>query len=162
MKPKDAIQSTMDLSLMVLSTYISDMSDEDLLRRPADGCNHLAWQLGHLISSEARLVNSVCPDAVELPEGFAEKYTKETIDNDNPADFCSKQEYLDLYNEVRAATKKALENLKDEELDGPSPEFLRERFPTVGDLLVLVGSHPMMHAGQFVVVRRQLGKPIMI
>jgi hypothetical protein len=26
----------------------------------------------------------------------------------------------------------------------------------------LIATHPMMHAGQFVVVRRQLGKPILM
>ena len=61
MNAKDAIRSTMDLSLTVLNSYVSDLSDADLLRRPAPGCNHLAWQLGHLISSEAGLLNAVCP-----------------------------------------------------------------------------------------------------
>ena len=39
---------------------------------------------------------------------------------------------------------------------------LRRRFPTVGSIFTLIATHPMMHAGQFVVVRRQLGKPIVI
>ena len=41
-------------------------------------------------------------------------------------------------------------------LDAPSPESFREYFPTVGQMFTLIGTHPMMHAGQFVVVRRQL------
>jgi hypothetical protein len=61
MKTKEAIRSTMDMSLFVLNTYLSDFDDADLMRRPAEGCNHLAWQLGHLISSEAQLVDSICP-----------------------------------------------------------------------------------------------------
>ena len=61
MHTKDALQSAMDMSLHVLKTYVSDLSDEDLMRRPSEGSNHLAWQLGHLISSEVSLLNSVCP-----------------------------------------------------------------------------------------------------
>ncbi len=163
MNAKDALVGAMDMSLFVLNAYVSDLSDAELLRRPAPGCNHLAWQLGHLITSEVNLLNAVCPGkAATLPEGFAEQHSKEAAQNDNPDQFRSKQEYVDLFQQVRAATKAALEALPDEELDRPSPESLRERFPTVGSIFTLIGLHPMMHAGQFVVVRRQLGKPVLI
>jgi hypothetical protein len=163
MNTKDAIRSTMDLSLFVLSSYVSDLEDADLLRRPAPGCNHLAWQLGHLISSEVGLLNGICPgQAAELPAGFSEQHAKEKCGVDDPAQFRSKQEYLDLFQKVRASTLSALERLPEADLDKPSPVWLRKRFPTVGAVFTLMSTHPMMHAGQFVVVRRQLGKPIVI
>ena len=52
--------------------------------------------------------------------------------------------------------------LPDEKLDAPGPERMRPNFPTVGDLFTLIATHPLMHAGQFAVVRRQLGKPVVI
>ena len=61
MNAKDAIRSSANLSSMVLKTYVSDLDDADLMRRPGDGCNHLAWQLGHLISSEVQLLENVAP-----------------------------------------------------------------------------------------------------
>jgi uncharacterized damage-inducible protein DinB len=163
MNTKAAIRANMDLGLMVLNTYISDLSDADLLRRPGPGCNHLAWQLGHLINSEAFLLNMVCPgQAATLPEGFAAQHAKEASASDDPAKFRTKQEYVDLFQRVRASTLAALEKLSDADLDRPSPESFRERFPTVGHMLTLIASHPTMHAGQFVVVRRLLGKPVLI
>lgn len=163
MNTHDAIKSSMDLSLFVLQQYVSDLTDAELLQRPAPGCNHLAWQLGHLISSEAGLLNSVCPGkAVELPAGFAEQHSKEQAGNDDPKAFCTKQEYLDLFTQVRQATLAALNSLSDSDLDQPAPEHLRKMFPTVGAVVTLVGVHPLMHAGQFVVARRQLGKPVLI
>ena len=63
MTAKDAIKYEMDLSLNVIRTYLSDLSDADLMLRPAKGANHLAWQLGHLIHSEADLLNGACPGA---------------------------------------------------------------------------------------------------
>ena len=33
--------------------------------------------------------------------------------------------------------------------------------PTVGAMLLLNANHTMMHAGQFTVVRRKLGKPVL-
>jgi hypothetical protein len=71
MNAKDAIRSAMGMGLFVVEKYLSDLDDADLMRRPTAGCNHLAWQLGHLISSESGLVNMVCPgQGGELPDGF--------------------------------------------------------------------------------------------
>ena len=43
-------------------------------------------------------------------------------------------------------------------MEGP----LSQVAPTLGGLFVLLANHPMMHAGQFVVVRLKLGKPVVI
>ena len=160
---KEAIKSSLDISLHVLNTYISDFSDAELLERPGSACNHLAWQLGHLIASEVQLLESICPGkAASLPDGFAEKHSKETTGDNDAANFCTKAEYEELFATVRSATLKALEEIDDEALDAPAPDWIREHFPTVGHMFTLIGTHPMMHAGQFAVVRRQTDKPILM
>ena len=163
MNTKDALKSTLDMSLHVLNTYISDFTDAELMQRPGSACNHLAWQLGHLIASEVQLLESICPGkGATLPEGFTEKHSKETVGDDNADNFCSLKEYSDLFALVRASTLKALEEIDDAELDAPAPDWIREHFPTVGHMFTLIGTHPMMHAGQFAVVRRQTDKPILM
>lgn len=163
MTAKDVILSAMTMGSMVLDRYISDLSDADLMRRPHPGCNHLAWQIGHLISSESSLVNMVCPgQGAELPAGFAEAHSRDAVGNDNPASFCSKKQYMDLAQQVRAATIAALQALPEERLDEPGPERMRSLFPTVAAFFLLIGTHPLMHAGQFVPIRRELGKPVLI
>jgi hypothetical protein len=163
MTAKDVIKYEMDMSLNVLKTYLSDLSDADLMLRPAKGANHLAWQLGHLIHSEADLVNGACPGAsVELPAGFASAHGKESTSVDDKSKFLGKQQYLDLLDKQRAATKAALEKLPDADLAKPSPESMRSFCPTVGTIFSLVGGHILMHSGQFATVRRILGKPVLI
>ena len=163
MNAKDAIHGNMDLCLIVLKSYCGDLTDAELMTRPGPGCNHLAWQLGHLISSEVGLLNQVCPGAApELPAGFAEQHNKEAIGSDDSTKFCTKQQYLDLLDSVRTASKSALDKLSDADLDKPSPETMRSFCPTVGSMFNLIATHPMMHAGQFVPVRRTLGKPIVM
>lgn len=162
MDAKDAIRSAANLSTMVLDAYLSDLDDADLIRRPGKGCNHLAWQLGHLISSEVQLLGIVTGQGTELPEGFAAAHSKETCDNDDAASFHSKQEYVELFEKVRAASLAALDAYAPSDLDNPAPEDFREFCPTMGDMFMLIATHPMMHAGQFVIVRRQLGKPILM
>ncbi len=147
MNTQQAILATAATSDMVLKGYLSDLDDADLFRRPGPGCNHIAWQLGHLITSEYNLLNMLKPGAApELPEGFAEKHDKETTGDDNRANFCTKQEYLELYDKFRAASAKVVASISDEELDVENPkEDMRAMVPTVGAMFVLLASHPMMH-----------------
>lgn len=163
MNAKDTLAATLDTSSFVLGKYIEDLSDEELLTRPGEGCNHVAWQLGHLISSEAMLLDMLVPGAApELPEGFAEKHSKDNTTSDEAADFCTKAEYLEQFDRVHAASKAALQHVSEADLDQPAPENFRAMFPTVGAVWVLLATHPLMHAGQVVPVRRKLGKPVMI
>lgn len=163
MNAKDVIRSSASLSALVLKTYVSDLDDADLMRRPGEGCNHLAWQLGHLISSEVHLLNSIAPEqGTELPEGFADAHSKENCDNNDPAKFHGKSTYVELFDKVRAASLAALDGYAESDLDNPAPEDFRGFCPTMGDMFTLIATHPLMHAGQFVVVRRQLGKPILM
>ncbi|PHR97934.1 MAG: hypothetical protein COA78_26800 [Blastopirellula sp.] len=163
MNAQDAIRTTLETSNMVLTSYFSDMSDADLMQRPGKGCNHLAWQLGHLIASECQLLESVAPGAAaELPEGFADQHSKETCGSDDASKFCTKEKYTELLEKVQAATKTALAATSEADLDAPAPEKFREMFPTAGHIYVLIATHGMMHAGQFVPVRRALDKPILM
>ncbi len=163
MNAKDAIRSTANLSTMVLKTYVSDLDDANLMCRPGEGCNHLAWQLGHLIASEVHLLEEVAPGkGMELPAGFAEAHAKDKCGIDEASSFHSKDEYLELFDKVREASSKALEDFPEADLDKPAPENYRSFCPTMGDMFSLISTHPMMHAGQFVIVRRKLGKPVLM
>lgn len=163
MKAQQAIAGTLDTSMMVLQRYLGDLTDAELMRRPGTGCNHLAWQLGHLIASGCRLLNALRPGAApELPDGFAEQHSDATAASDDPSQFHRRQRYEDLLQQVADAVKAALAELSEDELDQPAPEHLRSMFPTTGDVWILLAIHPLMHAGQFVPVRRSLGKPIAI
>jgi hypothetical protein len=133
------------------------------MQRPGPGCNHIAWQLGHLIASENQLLESVAPGAgITLPAGFAEKHDKERKDDDDPSHFCTKQEYLDLFDKVHAASRAAISKMTDADLDQPAPERFRSMFPSAGHILLLIATHGLMHAGQFVPIRRRLNKPVVI
>jgi len=162
MNTQEAISATLGTSSMVLNSYFGDLTDTELLTRPAEGCNHLAWQLGHLIASECNLLEMICPgSAAALPDGFADQHSKEMAGEDDAAKFCTKQEYLDLFDKVHAATLAALKKCSDADLDKPGPEEFGELCPTIGHVFVLIATHGMMHSGQFVPVRRKLGKPVL-
>jgi hypothetical protein len=163
MTAKDAIKSVFNSNFNILSQYVSDLSDADLLVRPVAGANHIAWQLGHLIASECRLLAAI-PGGVspELPSGFAERHSKDVAAAEPPKGFLTKAEYLALFRKVREQTFAKLDKLPDADLDKPNTGPMAQFCPTLGLLFLLTANHQMMHAGQFAVVRRKLGKPVLM
>ena len=93
-----------------------------------------------------------------LSEGFADRYTTATASSDLATDFDSKADLLALAASLRTATLTTLDSLSDEALDQPSPEPVRAYAPSVGAAFSMQGGHWFMHAGQWAVVRRQLGR----
>jgi hypothetical protein len=159
MNAKDAVRTTMNTADFMVESYLSDITPQEMFVRPVAGANHLAWQLGHLISAETRLVETAAPRSMPaLPEGFAERHTKDTAASDNPADFLSKDEYFKLAKSVRAGTLGALEKISDADLEKPVtgrvPPFVKRGV----DCFVTAGGHWILHAGQWVILRRHLGR----
>lgn len=164
MNAKDPIKHNLDMSDMIVNSYVGDLSDADFLAVPVPGMNHIAWQLGHLISVERMVIEGIKPgSSPELPAGFDGVHsTKAETKGTEPGHFHKKDEYLKLYAAQRAATKAVIDSLADADLDKPAPENFARIAPTVGAVLNLIGQHYLMHAGQFVPVRRATGKPVTI
>ncbi len=154
------IKAELELPAFVVNAYLEDLTDADLLVRPFEGMNHLAWQLGHLIGSEKFHVETVYPDSMPpLPDGFYDAHDKPQATSDDPADFLDKATYLALMQEQRAGTLGVLAKLTDAELASPSPEPIAYLGPTIGCVFAAQSAHWMMHAGQWAVIRRKLGRP---
>lgn len=163
MDGKQAIQAALESTKSILDMYVSDLSDADLFIRPAPGANHIAWQLGHIIVGDRYLITSMLPDAPypELPAGFMEAYGAEGAKKDGPEGFLTKAEYLAMFDAERKATLAALSRLSDADLDRPTTGPMARFAPTLGHLFLGASNHTLMHAGQFTVVRRKLGKPVL-
>ena len=159
MDTKTAIKTALDTANMIATSYLGDLTDEEMMHRPTKGCNHIKWQIGHLIASENSMINACLPGSMPaLPDGFAEKYSKETSASDDAAAFHSKEQLMELYGQQRAGTLAALENIAVEDLNKESPEEIRGYAPTFGSAFIMQDAHWMMHAGQWAVIRRQLGR----
>jgi hypothetical protein len=159
MDTKSAIKTALDTANMIVTSYLGDLTDEEMMHRPAPACNHIKWQVGHLIASENQMINACVPGAMpDLPEGFQDKYNKEAAASDKLDDFDSKEILMGLYEQQRAATIAALDKVSDADLDQESPEAIRSYAPNFGSAFIMQDAHWMMHAGQWAVIRRQLGR----
>lgn len=159
MNAKDVLRQLVEFGHSITRAYVEDLSDADLLVRPVPEANHIAWQLGHMIAGTGRMLTNLGHQAPTLPDGFATHYVAVAAASDEPAKFATKTEYLGLADRMKTASLAAIDATPDSALDQPAPESMRSYVPTVGAALGLLGTHWLMHAGQFVPVRRKLGKP---
>jgi uncharacterized damage-inducible protein DinB len=162
MTAKDAIKTALTGTQKLLSWHLSDLSDADLLVRPVPAANHIAWQLGHLINSEHKLLAQL-PGAAypALPAGWEDQHSKSAAAMDPPKGFATKTEYLNRFNQARETTLATLAKMSEADLDKPTQGNMAQFAPTLGALLLLQSNHTMMHTGQFTAVRRKLGKPVL-
>jgi hypothetical protein len=164
MQTKDAILYVLNSARYVTSSYLSDLTDGDLLVRPVPQAHHIAWQLGHLLVSEAMMASAVQAGAgIVFPTGFVECHSSEHgYDQVGSRPFCSKAEYLELRTRQREKTLELVQSISEKELAAPGPEKMRGYAPTKGAVLLAIGTHEMMHSGQWAVVRRLLNKPVVV
>lgn len=152
-----AIREALAVAERVCLDYLDDLTNAELLHRPCPGANHIAWQLGHLIVSEHAQIESIRPGAMPpLPSGFDRRYARETASCDDPDAWDGKPELLRVFRQQRAGTLAALEATSDDEFDRPTGIGYA---PNVAAMFLLQSTHWLMHAGQWAVIRRQLGRP---
>jgi hypothetical protein len=158
----ELLATVLQNNLGMLTSTLADFSDADMLVRPTPAANHAAWQVGHLVNSELGALSLLSPGtAPTLPPGFGDKFNRKTASIDDPSFFPEKQELIDAFTNARSATVAWVRTLTPADLDQQSPEKLRGWAPTIGILLSSMPAHIAMHVGQFQVIRRKLGKPIL-
>jgi len=160
MDSRAALKLGLDMAEFISLGYLEDLAETDLFHRPAAGANHINWQIGHLIKSEHEMLSGCFPGTMPpLPAGFVDRYLNTQATSDDPLAFYTKAELLAVYRAQRAATLATMSTVSDSQLDEAAPEPFRSYAPTLGAIFSLQGSHWLMHAGQWAVIRRQLGRP---
>jgi len=158
----DLLVQTLQGNLGMLNQTLADFSDADMLVRPCPGANHAAWQLGHLCGGETMMGSMLrAAGFPELPAGFKGKFSKETASRDDAAFFPKKDELLALLTQQRQAVIAAVKSLTLEDLAKPTTGPMAAHFPNLGAVAQALSMHTTMHVGQFQVIRRKLGKPIL-
>jgi len=158
----DLLVQTLQGNLGMLTATLADFSDADMLVRPCPGANHAAWQLGHLCGGETMFGSTLkAAGFPELPAGFKDKFTKETAAKDDAAFFPKKAELLAVWMRQRQASIEAIKSLNPDDLAKATTGRLANFAPNLGAVAQMMSIHTTMHVGQFQVIRRKLGKPIL-
>jgi uncharacterized damage-inducible protein DinB len=162
MDTKEAIRASLQGSQFLLKQLLGDLSDQDLLVRPVPGANHIAWQLGHLVLGEQTMIKALGGTPPAVPPGFAEQHGKEMANSESTQGFATKALYVELLDKMREASLATAEKLSDADLDKPVEGRMARVAPKFGVLAAFPATHALMHMGQISVVRRKLGKPVII
>ena len=159
----DHTQLAVDLyhqQAMLVRAHLSDFSEAEMVFRPAPAANHAAWQLGHLSCALVSLIHAVSPGAMPaLPEDFVRRHGRDGAQLNEGFD--SREQLLDRLDEVNDSAIEWVRGLNDAEKSNPTPEHLRGLAATTGHMVYALPLHTMMHIGQFQVIRRALGKPVL-
>lgn len=95
----------------------------------------------------------------ELPAKFAETYGKQQAVCDDAGQFEGKASLLKIYQAQRTATLAALEATTPETLEQATGI---DYAPTVASVFSMQSAHWLMHCGQWVIIRRETGQPVVI
>ena len=144
----------------MIDSFLKDFSDEEMLFRPAKGANHATWQMGHLANSTRGMVTG-CDPSVAFAFEDDTRFGKSKAGIDDPAFFPKKKEIIDRFDSAMDVAADWVGKLSDTDMAKLSPERMKQFAPTFGNVAILLGSHPLMHIGQFSVMRRALGKPVL-
>ncbi len=90
------------------------------------------------------------------------RFGKSKASIDDPAFFPNKAELFGRFDQAMDIAAAWVGKLSDADMAKPTPERMQAFVPTVGNVAILLASHPFMHMGQFSVTRRALGKPILM
>lgn len=163
MIPMQQLVDVLNGNLGMIRMTLADFSDQDMLVRPAPSANHAIWQLGHLAVTEPWMLSKAgFPQALpEPPAGWNEKFNPKSNKTNDAAFFPKKDEVLAYYDKVRAAFASWVVTLKEADLEKPMPDPIKGFAPTLGQLVLMMPIHAAMHVGQFQVIRRALGKPVL-
>jgi hypothetical protein len=162
MSHTDLLANSLAGNFEMLKSHLADFSDADLIVRPVPAANHTAWQLSHLLGLEAMLCHMYAPEAApKLPEGFKKLGGAEGSKIDDAAQFMKKDELLEHLGRTSKGLAGWVRAMTPEDLDKPGPAEFKGWVNTIGELIIGIGGHTMMHVGQIQVIRRKLGKKVL-
>ena len=166
MDVKTTLREQMQAMHGTLEAAVADCNPEAVARKlPGSTINSIGAIYAHTIFSEDGILNSMIRGQapVYMKDGWAPKIGIEMPQGGMEPDWYIKMD-LPLFREYAAAVYKTtdeyLSSATDADLDKPNTGSMAKHAPNVASVFLLVCNHDLMHAGQFTVVRRKLGKPV--
>ncbi|MEE8414064.1 MAG: DinB family protein [Dehalococcoidales bacterium] len=164
MELKEYIKSTITGSKRGLTRVLNTLTQQELMWRPASGCNSMGLLLFHIARSEDSFVQSSLqgkPQVWNSGEwckicnlGEDETGSHYTVDQVNEFQVPEMKDLLAYYDAVQASTLGYLDSLTPDEFDRkvkmPFGEF------TVSGIFSLVVSHAAQHIGEISFLRGML------
>ena len=137
----------------------------DWFRTPAGGVTHVAWQVGHLATSQyatcLKRVRGERPDDVRfLPAAFVPLFGRTSVADPDPGKYPPAAAIRATLDRVHERVLAELPAFPDADLDAPL-DVPHRLCRTKIEFIRWCSAHEMIHAGQIALMRRLFGqKPI--
>jgi uncharacterized damage-inducible protein DinB len=142
---------------------VADLTDDQLVAQPAPNTNHPAWVLGHLLQVDHSFLSLIAAQPVPawIDDAWKATYGNKSQPVADRSKYKPKQFYIDGLIAVREQIINRLKEMKPADFQAPHPDpARRERFPTVGHMVMFLGTwHEAYHSGQLSTWRRVQGLP---
>lgn len=145
-----------DLQTRLFNNVTDGVSDAQSHQAMSDNTNHLAWLVGHTVSTRYMLANGLgIQDQEPYPDLFSDRRGI-----DRAATYPGMADLTRTWNDLSAKISGALRNLPEEALASPIPEPVPTG-GTLADLIAFICHHEAYTIGQMGIVRKYHGLPAM-
>jgi uncharacterized damage-inducible protein DinB len=165
MKAIELIRWAMQLTDQGTRRMLEDMGGDAALTQPTSkGGNHPLWVVGHLAYIEGNVRRAILGGEHPVKR-WETLFASGTQPKADAAAYPPFDEVLATYRDLRARNLKLLDEIGDEGLGRTPPHVppgFEEAMKTVGQSLLLLALHQMVHYGQIADARRVAGhKPLL-
>ena len=141
---------------------LEDIEASAWFAMPGPGIGHVAWQVGHLTSSQVALIHVRCFDKsydAVLPSGFREAFGKGSTPVASRGAYPAVAEIRTAFDRIQAEALELIAGMPETELALPPGSDPHPLFTTKRGAIATAALHETFHAGQIALIRRLSGKP---
>ncbi len=160
MNAVESIRCSMGMAHGFSEALVKDMADAPLVRATPKSGHHTYWLLGHLVVSEAAVLDLYLLGRGNRHESWVTMFGPGTSPTDRAYDGCAFDELFEALSLVRSELFSFIDTLSDSDLDKPCHEndWPGPSFGSVGECLNALSLHMLFHAGQVACARRAAGR----
>lgn len=161
MQATDLDRFSLSMSDKVFTRLIADLRDQPLATQAPSGGNHALWTLGHIAFLEAG-VPSILFGKPHPHEAWGALFGQGTMPAADGKGYPTFDEVMAVYTRSRAENLKIVNDLGEagmSEKPKAIPKGFENEMATVGQTLLVIALHQMMHCGEIADIRRVVGLP---
>jgi uncharacterized damage-inducible protein DinB len=158
----EPIVYSLQFSRGAVRMFTEDLSPQEMLHRTTPKANCAAWLIGHLTLTDRNMLKRLgVTDLPPLPDADFEKRFSRDEGCPQAEAFGEVSMLLATFESHRDSLIALASSMTPQQLDQPLDKP-HPRFKSVGELLAFMSLHTCIHAGQFTMIRRSLGRPPVI
>ena len=132
-----------DLNNRLFINSLEKISDSDAAIQMNDSCNHILWNAGHTLTARYSMAQ-LAGMQVDVPFKDLFEHGKGIEPN---AKYPSLNDIRSKWNAISTEFVKAVENMTDEQLNGPAPFQVPIQDQTMGGPIAFFAQHESCHIG---------------